>query len=60
MFLSRVKVSIYTELLNEHASLVPWNDILEIPHVNEKLSRFNELLTDLYDRHAPIQTVRVT
>jgi len=35
---------------------LPWNDILYIEDIDEKVGLFNNIISDLFDRHAPFTT----
>ncbi|KAK3907917.1 putative RNA-directed DNA polymerase from transposon BS [Frankliniella fusca] len=46
-------------IFKEEALQAPWHDILSLEDINDKVSRFNEILIGLYDKHAPIKTFTV-
>ncbi|KAK3919274.1 putative RNA-directed DNA polymerase from transposon BS [Frankliniella fusca] len=46
--------------LREDALNAPWEDLLKLDCINEKVARFNEILIGLYDKHAPVVTARPT
>lgn len=37
-----------------------WHEILSLEHIDTKVTHFNKLLLELYDKHAPVRTARVT
>ncbi|CAH1984344.1 unnamed protein product [Acanthoscelides obtectus] len=39
---------------------LPWNDIFYINNLDDKVALFNNLIVDLFDRHAPVRTSRIT
>ena len=41
--------------LRNDALNAPWEDIVVLQNVNDKVSRFNEILLGLYDKHAPVK-----
>lgn len=47
-----------TALLDD-ARQVRWEEIFRLTDINNKVSLFNELLTELFDRHVPLQTITV-
>ena len=46
--------------LIENAENLPWFEVELLDDINAKVIRFNELITYLYDQHAPLITRRVT
>lgn len=48
------------ESFNNDLKLINWNHIYEIENVDDMLYYFNNNLTWLFDKHAPLRTVRVT
>jgi len=40
-------------IFNQDLITLPWNDIIYIEDIDEKVNLFNNLLTALFDRHAP-------
>lgn len=45
----------YTDLIS-----VQWNDIIREPDINNKIQIFTDYILTLYNKHAPVKTVRVT
>lgn len=45
---------------NNELQSLPFEDILYINDINKKLTFFNNLLVSLFDRHAPLRTIRCT
>ena len=39
---------------------VPWHIIENIPDINGKVETFNSMVLHLYEKHAPLRTIRVT
>lgn len=48
------------DVLKQTAETLPWNDIMALTDIDDKVDKFNSLLLDLYDRLAPEVTKRVT
>ena len=49
----------HTKLINEAAEL-PWHNIWTLRTIDEKVEAFNDMILQLYDKHAPIKTRRIT
>ncbi|CAH2098371.1 unnamed protein product [Euphydryas editha] len=47
------------ESLTNDVSNIDWSGVLNASSIDEKLNTFNFLLTQLYDKHAPIRPVRI-
>ncbi|XP_045450988.1 uncharacterized protein LOC123659867 [Melitaea cinxia] len=45
--------------LAEDVSKIDWSGVLNASSIDEKLNYFNSLITQLYDKHAPIRPVRL-
>ncbi|KAJ8891668.1 hypothetical protein PR048_004196 [Dryococelus australis] len=52
--------NIDTDKLNSDAALTPWHEINVIDILEEKISRFSQMITDLYSRTVPLITREVT
>lgn len=64
---SQPKIITYRDLkhinnaaLMTDAAMSPWHEIEYLQTVDEKVAMFNNLLTNLYDKHAPVITRRAT
>ena len=45
--------------LTEDAVKLPWQDIWTLKTIDEKVETFNELILQLYNKHAPLKTRRI-
>lgn len=45
--------------LLDDANMMPWENIFSLSNINEKVSLFNSLLIELFDKHAPLKTVKL-
>ncbi|KAJ4439932.1 hypothetical protein ANN_08063 [Periplaneta americana] len=48
----------HDELINDALSL-PWTEVWNLPNIDDKIEKFNDLVIQLYDKHAPLKTRRV-
>ncbi|KAJ4432802.1 hypothetical protein ANN_21441 [Periplaneta americana] len=48
----------HDELINDTLSL-PWTEVWNLPDIDDKIEKFNDLVIQLYDKHAPLKTRRV-
>ncbi|KAJ4430427.1 hypothetical protein ANN_22643 [Periplaneta americana] len=48
----------HEELINDALSL-PWTEVWNLPDIDDKIEKFNDLVIQLYDKHAPLKTRRV-
>ncbi|KAJ4451108.1 hypothetical protein ANN_02548 [Periplaneta americana] len=48
----------HDELINDALSL-PWTEVWNLPDIDDKIEKFNDLVIQLYDKHAPLKTRRV-
>ncbi|KAE8741295.1 hypothetical protein FOCC_FOCC013183, partial [Frankliniella occidentalis] len=44
--------------LRDDALNAPWDDLFKLECINAKVARFNQILLELYDKHAPFTTVK--
>lgn len=45
---------------NMNLELIPWNNILQLNNIDEKILFFNENLLQLYNSHVPVKTAKFT
>ncbi|KAJ4444986.1 hypothetical protein ANN_06785 [Periplaneta americana] len=48
----------HDKLINDALSL-PWTEVWNLPDIDDKIEKFNDLVIQLYDKHAPLKTRRV-
>jgi hypothetical protein len=45
--------------LIEDALIIPWDNIIDLYNINDKVTLFNQYIHQLYDLHAPVHTINV-
>lgn len=48
------------DVLLADAARIPWHQISDLTDIDEKVNKFTDLVTELYDKHAPLKRIRVT